>query len=260
MSSALGLGTSVLWYLAEIKSGALFCERVCQYEEVLERKTPRALARDETIERIKSLALSQLASGSASELSLRAIARELNLVSSAIYRYFPSKDELLTALIADAYSDLASVLVEVTSSRRQPRGRWIDACAAVRSWAVAEPHRFALIYGSAIPGYRAPETTIGPAAAVVAAFAQPVVASFRATGGPHVSRPLPRALRGQLSEVDKALELGLPESLALDLVAGFTRLIGVLTLELNGHFVGTFEPADAFFDTLMAEEADKLGL
>jgi cytochrome P450 len=61
--------------------------------------TPRQLARAENIERIKALALDQLATSSAGELSLRAIARELNLVSSALYRYFPSRDDLLTALI-----------------------------------------------------------------------------------------------------------------------------------------------------------------
>ena len=80
--------------------------------------TPRQLAREQNIERIKSLALTQLAETGAGSLSLRAIARELNLVSSAIYRYYASRDDLLTALIVDAYGDLADRLEEAGGSSR----------------------------------------------------------------------------------------------------------------------------------------------
>src|SRR3954449_12311178 len=113
--------------------------------------TPRQLARVENIDRIKRLALSQLAESGAATLSLRAIARELNLVSSAIYRYYPSRDDLITALILDAYTELAERLeATATHPLRSPRRRCTDPCRELRSWAVAEPHRFALIYGSAV--------------------------------------------------------------------------------------------------------------
>ena len=89
--------------------------------------TPRQLAREQNIERIKELALTQLAESGAGSLSLRAIARELNLVSSAIYRYYPSRDELITALIVDAYGDLADALEGAGApGRRGPRRRWVD--------------------------------------------------------------------------------------------------------------------------------------
>ena len=91
--------------------------------------TPRQLAREHNIARIKGLALTQLAESGAATLSLRAIARELNLVSSAIYRYYASRDELITALIVDAYADLATRLEEAAAAdRRGPRRRLVDSC------------------------------------------------------------------------------------------------------------------------------------
>ena len=218
--------------------------------------TPRQLAREETLRRIKRLALDQLAESGAGELSLRAIARELNLVSSAIYRYFSSRDELITALITDAYNDLADTLEAAAGSeRRGPRRRWRDTCLALRDWALREPHRFGLIYGTAIPGYRAPQTTVAPAARVFTAFFGPAV--------PGVTADLPvtgRQLRGQLVTAARALELDLDESATLAMVAAFARIIGAVSLELGGHFVGTFEPADDFYATLVDREADLLGL
>lgn len=218
--------------------------------------TPRQLAKAQNIERIKELALRQLATEGASSLSLRAIARELNLVSSAIYRYYASRDELITALILDAYDDLADTLETAADTRRGPRGRWVDTCLALRGWAVATPHRFALIYGSAIPGYAAPADTIEPAARVVRALAAPVVAG----GAPHVRRSLARPLAEQLRGAAEALELELEPSAVLSVVEAFAHLIGALTLELNGHFVGAFEPADVLFAALVEDMANPLGL
>lgn len=219
--------------------------------------TPRQLARAENIRRIKELALTQLAESGATELSLRAIARELNIVSSAIYRYYPSRDDLITDLIVEAYEDLAAHLEEAgRPDRRGARRRWVETCAALRAWALAEPHRFALIYGSAIPGYRAPSATIGSAARVVRAFAAPVVAGHPT---PRVTAPR-RPLTGQLEATAEALELDVPPELMLALVGRFAEVVGLLTLELNGHFVGGFEPADALFAALADEAADALGL
>lgn len=218
--------------------------------------TPRQLARAENIERIKALALNQLATSAAAELSLRAIARELNLVSSALYRYFPSRDDLITALIVDAYTDLAVTLEAAgAADRRGPRRRWVETCLALRGWAVAAPHRFALIYGSAIPGYAAPPDTIEPAGRVVRALLAP------ALDGPPGGPAVPRGPLGpQLDAAAEGLGLDVDRQRMLALTAAFARLIGLLTLELNGHFVGGFEPADALYATLVDQESDALGL
>ncbi len=218
--------------------------------------TPREIARGENIARIKQLALSQLAEAGASTLSLRAIARELNLVSSAIYRYYASRDELITALIVDAYDDLGALLEEAAGTARGPRRRWLDACRVMRSWAIDAPHRFALVYGSAIPGYAAPADTIAPAGRVVHAFCRAASGASPTPG----TRPLGRRLGGQLEVSAEALGLDVDRETMLALTAAFSRVVGLLTLELNGHFVGGFEPADDLFDALVEREADLLGL
>jgi AcrR family transcriptional regulator len=210
--------------------------------------------------RTKQLALAQLAHGGAGELSLRAIARELDLVSSAIYRYYPSRDELVTDLIVDAYDDLADRLVEAgRSDRRGGRRRWTDVCSSFRGWAREQPHRFALVYGSAIPGYRAPADTVAPAARVLRAFAAPVETAVH-QGRAEARGQVGRELRQQLDASAEALGLDLPVAVMLAVVGAFGRVVGLLTLELNGHFVGGFEPADALFTTLVEREADALGL
>lgn len=219
-------------------------------------QTPRQLAREETLRRIKVLALDQLAESGAGELSLRAIARELNLVSSAIYRYFGSRDELITALIIDAYNDLADVLdVAGKADRRTPVRRWRNICTALRDWAREQPHRYWLIFGTSIPGYHAPQTTVGPAARVYHALS---------VTGIHADPPdkvtIGRELRSQLATASAALELSIDEPTMLAVAGSFARVIGLVSLELGGHFVGTFEPADQLYATLVDREAELLGL
>lgn len=222
------------------------------------RRTPRQIAREETLATIKTLALDQLSSAGAAGLSLRAIARDLGIVSSAVYRYFASRDELITALIVDAYGDLADEL----SGAEPGRDGWVALCAALRGWARAQPHRFALVYGSAIPGYAAPETTIAPAARVFSAFAAP---ARGATGDVEAYAP---GLRAQLATTVAALSDatndGTSRADILDgavvawVVTSFAAVIGALTLELNGHLVGTFDPADELFASLVEQSADRL--
>ncbi|MGH3171774.1 MAG: TetR/AcrR family transcriptional regulator, partial [Trebonia sp.] len=136
--------------------------------------TARERARAELTREIKEEAKRQLAASGANGLSLRAVARSLGMVSSALYRYFPSRDDLLTALIIDAYNSMGTAVEEAISSSADAgdsaRGRWAAACRTVRNWATARPHEYALIYGSPVPGYRAPAATIGPAARVPVAF------------------------------------------------------------------------------------------
>src|SRR4051812_33029885 len=121
----------------------------------------RARVRAEMTDEIKELARRHLATDGAN-LSLRAVARDLGMVSSAIYRYFPSRDDLLTALILDAYNALGNNVEKAVAA--VPSGahvvRWLAAAGAVRDWAVERPHEYALIYGSPVPGYQAPEDTV----------------------------------------------------------------------------------------------------
>uniref|UniRef100_UPI002608742C TetR/AcrR family transcriptional regulator n=1 Tax=Trebonia sp. TaxID=2767075 RepID=UPI002608742C len=113
-------------------------------------QTARERARAELTREIRQEARRQLANVGADGLSLRAVARSLGMVSSALYRYYPSRDDLLTALIIDAYNAVGSAAEDAVSAAAgaDPRGRWAAACHAIRGWALAHPHEYALIYGS----------------------------------------------------------------------------------------------------------------
>jgi len=129
-------------------------------------RTARERVRAELTREITDVARGQLATEGAGGLSLRAVAREMGMVSSAIYRYFPSRDDLLTALIVDGYNAIGAVAEQADAAcpAGEYAGRWLAVCRAIRDWALAHPYEYALVYGSPVPGYQAPQQTIGPAA------------------------------------------------------------------------------------------------
>ena len=239
-------------------------------------KTARERARAELTREIREEARRQLAEVGANGLSLRAVARELGMVSSALYRYYPSRDDLLTALIIDAYNAIGAAAEAAahqvgaaragTGAGPPARETWAAACRAIRAWAVANPHEYALIYGSPVAGYRAPEATIGPASRVPLAFASILEAAV-ASGTAGAS-----ALSGTLAAQAAALAAALPATpgasdapaipadMLVRAVIAWTQLFGMISFELFGQFVGSFEPADAFFDHAVAQLAAFIGL
>jgi AcrR family transcriptional regulator len=224
-------------------------------------QTARQRARAELTREIKEAARRQLAETGAPQLSLRAVARELGLVSSALYRYFPSRDDLLTALIIDAYDSLgeAAEAAATANGTAGPRGGWRAVCRAVRHWARANPHEYALIYGSPVPGYQAPRDTVGPAARVPLVLGKLVLES-QAIQAASATDPAGRAgrasaLREQMSPVlaaqaaivAGAIAPGVPEPVIVRVLIAWTQLFGMISFELFGQFVGSADPADDFF-------------
>ena len=128
----------------------------------------RARVREQLTRQIVDTARRHLVTEGAAGLSLRAVARELGMASSAVYRYVANRDELLTLLIVDAYDALGEAVerAEAKVPREDIEDRYLATCHAARRWALKSPHEFALIYGSPVPGYAAPETTVGPASRV----------------------------------------------------------------------------------------------
>src|SRR3954451_22342233 len=131
-------------------------------------RTARALARAELTRAILERASAQLAEAGPAALSVRQIARDLEMASSAVYRYFPSRDALLTALLIQAFDDLGQAVDEGDSAatREDLRGRWSGVAHGLRDWAVAHPHEYALTYGSPVPGDAAPPDTVASATRV----------------------------------------------------------------------------------------------
>ncbi|MEU2280884.1 TetR/AcrR family transcriptional regulator [Streptomyces sp. NPDC013178] len=220
----------------------------------------RARARIEVTTAIKEEARRQLAAEGASKLSLRAVARELGMVSSALYRYFPSRDDLLTALIIDAYDSLGerAEAAHAAVAGAEPVRRWVAVCEAVRGWAQAHPHEYALIYGSPVPGYSAPEATV-PAASRVGVLLIGIVRDAHQSQGLNVplltDELVPEAVRmaGDLAP-------DLPPGAVTALVAAWAQLYGLVGFELFGQFHRVVEEREPFFRHAVTRLAHGVGL
>jgi AcrR family transcriptional regulator len=229
-------------------------------------KTARDRARAEVTSEILSKAREHLAVEGPSGLSLRAVARDLGLVPSAVYRYFENRDALLTALIVDSYNSLGDA-VEASTARtrkRSPLDRWVSAAEAIREWALANRHEYALLYGTPVPGYAAPPDTVVPGTRVSRALVQIVTDAFDdgrlnpATGVPELS--LSRAVRRDVNELARNVDLELPvEALYASLLA-WTQLFGLLSFELFGQTRGLISDHAAFFRQSTTTLAARIGL
>ncbi|MBB5935391.1 TetR/AcrR family transcriptional regulator [Streptomyces zagrosensis] len=224
-------------------------------------KGARERARDEVTAAIKEEAGRQLAREGAAKLSLRAVARELGMVSSALYRYFPSRDDLLTALIIDAYDALGEAAETALASAAggAPAERWTAVCGAVRRWALAHPHEYALIYGSPVPGYQAPQDTVGPAARVGLALIA-VLRDAHRTGALHPMAEPPAPVREDARRLADELGVDLPVPALAGFTATWAQLFGLVNFEVFGQFNHVVEAREAFFDQAATGLARQVGL
>jgi AcrR family transcriptional regulator len=203
----------------------------------------RAETRAAVLTDIREAARAQLASDGPAALSLRTIARELGMVSSGIYRYVASRDELLTMLVTSAYEDLAERVEDAAAGKADPSTRWLRACRAVRAFGLERPHEYALLYGTPVIGYAAPQTTIAPATRVYAALAS---ALPRNTKGKQAA--VPRALAGDADEIVAGLGIDADRVTALRFLGAIAQVFGLVSFELFGHMTGVVTDRDAFFD------------
>ena len=221
--------------------------------------TARARARDELTREIKDAARLQLAEVGSAGLSLRAVARELGMVSSAVYRYFPSRDELLTALIVDAYDAVSSAAeaAEARVRRTDLPGRFVATATGTRAWALEHPQEYALIFGSPVPGYRAPSTTVDPAARIPLLL---LAILSDAPELPATARTIPRPVRADLKALRVQLGLELDDEHLARAVMAWTQLVGSISFELFGHLHDVIHDYDSYFRFQLRGVARDLGL
>jgi AcrR family transcriptional regulator len=213
------------------------------------RPTRREQQRVRTLAEIKKLAMAQIADGGVESLSLNAIARHMAMSGAAIYRYFNSRDQLLAALAVDGYTDLADAL-ETAADRRHasPQARWHAIAAAYRGWALDQPHRYRLVFSSQVgSGELAPEQVIPAAGRSMLVLLNAIAAAAPSTRNASVqpSRTLSRQLR------DWQKRTGMPDLPDATLLAGlnaWTRLHGVISLELDGHLPSTGVDPQLLYD------------
>jgi len=228
-------------------------------------KGARARAHAEVRAAILATASAHVAANGAAALSLRAVARDLDMVSSALYRYFASRDELLTALIIDAYDSLGDhtdAAVDATI-HDAPAARWVDAAMAIRSWAIGRPHEYALLYGTPVPGYAAPDDTVASGTRVSRALVR-IVRDAAADGRLHdpaattiVSAPTAESFVSLRTEIDLPT---VSDATVLALLLAWTQLFGLLTFELFGQTRNFVHDDELLFRDAAATMARNLGL
>ena len=232
--------------------------------------TARERARTEITAEILAAARARLTQHGPGELSLRAVARDVGMVSSAVYRYYASRDDLLTALLIAAYNELGAAAEEADAAVKD-RGahlkRWTAACTAIRGWALSHPGDYALLYGSPVPGYAAPQDTI-PAATRVTLVLVRIVTDAHQDGAE--IRPAPAnvpagvesLMKGALDYIEEqGLSMAEPAAeVALRTISAWSAIFGTISFELFGHLVGSVSDYDAYFNQVVTRLADELGL
>jgi AcrR family transcriptional regulator len=224
--------------------------------------SPRARARVETTDQIKQIAREHLAVDGPN-LSLRAVARDLGVVSSAVYRYFASRDDLLTALIIDGYVSMADAVeqAEAAVARRDLAGRWLAVGRAARGWSLAHGHEYALLYGSPVPGYAAPQDTIEPASRPVALALGILRDGVERGVLPVPSDRLPRAVRADVERMTGIPGFdGVPPTLMARALSEWALLFGTISFELFGRLANAVTDYDAYFDHQLRVMTRRLGL
>jgi AcrR family transcriptional regulator len=216
----------------------------------------------------------------------------MGMVSSALYRYFASRDDLLTALILDAYNALgeaAEAADAAVTGRSQLRARWLATARGIRGWALRTPAEYALLFGTPVPGYAAPADTITAAArtpvvliriladgfasgALTGESALRIGAPAGGPGAPAAAGPARRpqaagiaarladAVRADLSRARGDIAPELPDELMLAGITAWIQLFGMVSFELSGQFNNVIEARAEFFGLQMEVMADLIGL
>jgi len=220
-------------------------------------RTARDRARAEITVEILEAARRRLAADGAPALSLRAVARDLGMTSSAVYRYVASRDDLLTWLIVDAYNSLgvAAQLREAAVGRDDLIGRFFAVCDAVRAWALANPHEYALIYGSPVPGYVAPADTIAPASRVAMLLVQIIVDATVGgrVGARVIEDRIPPPVGLALAPIRELIPVEVPDVLIQLALMTWTALYGMVSFELFGQLQNVVEQDSSGRDVFFAE-------
>lgn len=215
------------------------------------KPTRREERRIQTVREIKQLAMQQIGDGGPDAVSLSGIVREMSMSPAAVYRYFDNRDALLADLVVDAYNDLADSLVEIASAKGSARSRLDAVLRGTRAWALEQPNSYRLIFQTRIGSGEefAADRTVPASSRSMGVIVEALTA---VAGSGNAAVPWP-ALGARMAATfeEWAARSGLTEVPVDVLALGFltwTRLHGIISLELGGHLAATGIGADILFD------------
>ncbi|MEU1393125.1 MULTISPECIES: TetR/AcrR family transcriptional regulator [unclassified Nonomuraea] len=195
--------------------------------------------RAETSHEIKAIALRQMADGGPGAISLRGIARDMGMTARAIYSYFPTRDDLITALISEIATSIAEAVESAGNAvpETDPGGRLIAWGQALREWALAHPESFRLFYGQPIPGYQPPED--GPVDRTARRVCHDLT-RLVAAAWPHARHHQPEDTSWSDLQPGYAAKIqaefpDLPPAAAALALRVWGRMHGLVALEIDGH-------------------------
>ncbi|WP_072805261.1 TetR/AcrR family transcriptional regulator [Rhodococcoides yunnanense] len=225
--------------------------------------TPRERARAQTLLDITRIGREHLAADGAAALSLRAVARDLGVVSSAVYRYVKSRDELLTLLVVDAYTQLGDEVDAAVDAADGPVEKFLTLGRTVRSWGLREPAGYALLFGSPVPGYHAPaEQTTGPGTRVIVKLVQIFDEAWREDR--LVARTTPASLsglHGDFSDIRNEMGTDMSDDALARGVTVWASLFGAVSFDVFDQYGSdTFGARDQIFEYQLALFVELAGL
>nr|BFE74366.1 TetR/AcrR family transcriptional regulator [Actinoplanes digitatis] len=226
----------------------------------------RERRREELLGDLRAIAQRHLTENGAAALSLRAVAREAGIAVSALYRYFPDRDGLLTDLLVRAFDQQADAVEQAGAAAAYPAVALTDGLHAYRRWSVAHPAEFGLAYGTPVPGYRAPgEQTIRAGARVgdflhhllVTAYDQDLV--DRAAVARREARLRPETVE-QLTVLRRRRGYGGPVALTALAMDTFVTVHGFVAMEVFGQLRPVTPDAAGYFDEIVEAQLRAIGL
>ena len=226
--------------------------------------TRRERNRENTLQEIKSTAWEQIANEGVSALSLRAIARAMGMTAPGLYRYFANRDELVSALIIDAFDSFGRFLEEARDAlpAGDHLGRFRAICMAYFEWAKRYPNRYTILFGTPVPGYTMTEAVF-PSARRSFLVLQGVIGEAFEDGKIRQQADPVHLDENLLARYALLNQYGMPYTPLVTHLAMMTwsHVHGITSLYLYGYLHGFLgEQIDAFAAQEIDQLAGQLGL
>lgn len=225
----------------------------------------RERVRAATVDEIQQTARKLLVAEGIPGVSLRAIAREMGMTAAALYRYFPNLESLLYSLCTDLYDECREFIEQQRDGAGHEPGDQLYAIArAFRSWSVAHPTEFNLMFSSPLPGMKDPMKTEGlDGAGFRFAMAFGIVFGALWKQNPFPAPPdssIAPELAVQLQGFVDNTGLDLPLGVAQMFLACWIRIYGIVALEIYGHLHFALRDVQPMFEAEVADVARMLGV